>query len=70
MIIEDGKITGFGDVVDTKEHPRKQTIKKENKFYVYPIDKEGVERKWRYARQSVEQIKHLLRAKRLQLVMK
>ena len=64
MIIEDGKITGFGDVVDTKEHPIKQTIKKENKFYVYPIDKEGVERKWRYARQSVEQIKHLLRAKK------
>ena len=68
MIIEDGKITGFGDIVD-KKNIKKQTIKKK-KFYVYPIDKEGVERKWRYARQSVEQIKHLLRAKRLQLVTK
>ena len=29
-----------------------------------PIDKEGVERKWRYARQSVEQIKHLLKGKK------
>ncbi|USN52737.1 MAG: hypothetical protein H6759_01530 [Candidatus Nomurabacteria bacterium] len=27
---------------------------------VYPVDKEGVERKWRYARQSVEEIKDLL----------
>lgn len=64
MIIEDGKIIGFDGIVDIKEHPRRQTIKKGNKFYVYPIDKEGIERKWRYARQSVEQIKHLLRVKK------
>jgi len=29
--------------------------------YIYPIDKQGVERKWRYARQSVEKIKDLLK---------
>ncbi len=64
IIIKNKKVIGFGDVVNTKEHPKSQTIKKGNKFYVYPIDKESVERKWRYARQSVEQIKHLLRAKK------
>ena len=30
---------------------------------VYPVDAQGVERKWRYARGSVEGIKHLLRVK-------
>ena len=31
---------------------------------MYPIDTKGVERKWRYARQSVESIKQLLRVKK------
>lgn len=64
VIIEGGKIVGFGNVMGLKKHPKGQTVKTGNKFYVYPIDKEGVERKWRYARQSVEEIKHLLRAKK------
>jgi adenine-specific DNA-methyltransferase len=58
-----GKVVGFGDVLDDSEHP-KQTEEKDGLFYVYPIDKEGVERKWRYARQSVEEIQNLLRAKK------
>ena len=64
IIIEDEKIVGFGDVVAQDIHPEKKTEKKENQYYVYPIDKNGVERKWRYARQSVEEIKDLLRAKK------
>lgn len=63
IIVKGGKISGFGDVVPSQKHPKKQTIKVGNKHYVYPIDIRGVERKWRYARQSVEEIKHLLRAK-------
>lgn len=31
---------------------------------MYPIDKNGVERKWRYARQTVESIIDLLRVKK------
>lgn len=47
------------------EHPEKQTLKKKKEeFYIYPIDPKGIERKWRYARQSVEEIKNLLRAKK------
>ncbi len=64
IIIEDDKVVGFGDVVKDKEHPGKSTVKKGNKYYVYPVDKEGVERKWRYARQSVEEIQNLLRARK------
>lgn len=67
IIIENEKIIGFGDVLDNKIHPKTATIKKGNKFYVYPIDKEGFERKWRYAKQSIEEIRHLLRAKKTKI---
>jgi len=63
IIVEDGEINGFGDVLSDDEHPKAQTEKHGNRYYVYPIDKNGVERKWRYARHSIEEIKHLLRAK-------
>lgn len=63
VIVENDKIIGFGDVVDDNEHPE-QTVKIGKLFYVYPIDKDGIERKWRYARQSVDEIKNLLRVKK------
>ena len=61
VIVENGKIAGFGDVLADDIHPR-QTEKRKNQFFIYPIDVKKIERKWRYARQSVEEIKHLLRA--------
>jgi len=64
IIIENDKIIGFGDVVLSSMHPKKQTIKDGNKYYVYPIDPKGVERKWRYARQSVEEVSSILRLKK------
>lgn len=64
IIIKDDKIIGFGDVVESSLHPKTQTIRKNNEYLVYPLDPKGVERKWRYARQTVEEIKHLLRAKK------
>lgn len=64
IIIENDKIIGYGDVVDSLDHPKKQTVKKGNMFYVYPIDPKGIERKWRYARQSVEEVAHMLRCKK------
>jgi len=63
VIVENGEVTGFGDVLEDSLHP-KQTETHEGRFYVYPIDTKGVERKWRYARQSVDSIKHLLHAKK------
>lgn len=62
VIVENGKIVGFGDVSRDDEHPQ-QTEKHGNQFYVYPIDGKGVERKWRYARQAVESIWNMLRVK-------
>lgn len=59
-----GKIIGFGEVSEDSFHPKSANIKQKSKILVFPIDKEGVERKWRYARQSVEEIAHLLRAKK------
>ncbi|RHZ37599.1 site-specific DNA-methyltransferase [endosymbiont GvMRE of Glomus versiforme] len=63
IIVENEKIIDFGEVESDNYHPEKQTIEKNGRFYIYPIDKKNVERKWRYARQSVEKIKNSLRAK-------
>lgn len=62
VIVEDGKIIGFGDVCGDSEHPQ-QTEKHGNQYYIYPIDGKGVERKWRYARQTIESIWDSLRVK-------
>ncbi|WP_339346466.1 DNA methyltransferase [uncultured Sphingomonas sp.] len=62
ILVEGGEIVGFGDVSPDDYHP-KQTEIVGSTSYVYPIDRNGVERKWRYARQSVDSIKHMLRAR-------
>jgi len=64
IIVQNGKIIGFGDVLENGNHPKGQTEEKRGKYYVWPIDTRGIERKWRYARQSVESIKDLLKAKK------
>ena len=64
IIVENDEIVGFGDVAEDHEHPLTQTVSHGERDFVYPIDANMVERKWRYARQSVDEVKHLLRAKR------
>ena len=64
IVVENGEIVGFGDVLDSNEHPFAQTVPHKNGDFVYPIDQNMIERKWRYARQSVDEIKNLLRAKK------
>ena len=56
-------IIGFGDVSPDDYHPNGTNVMKGKEILVYPVDSKGVERKWRYAKQSVESIKHLLRAR-------
>lgn len=63
VLVKSGQIIGFGDVCADDHHP-KQTEGDGDIAKVYPIDQGGVERKWRYARQSVEDIAHFLRAKK------
>lgn len=62
ILVKNGEIVGFGEVVRDEVHPA-QTEQSGDVSYVYPIDRNGIERKWRYARQSVEAIRHMLRAK-------
>lgn len=64
IIIENGLVIGFTDVVPSEANPESQTVNINGQSIIYPIDPEGVQRKWRYARQSVEDIQHLLRAKK------
>ena len=63
VIVENGEVVGFGDVLDDDKHPSGQTETHGARDFVYPIDQNMIERKWRYARQSVDEIKHLLRAR-------
>lgn len=62
ILVKDGLITGFGDLCAEDEHPGSANIHiKDGVVAVYPIDESGVERKWRYARDSVESILYLLK---------
>lgn len=63
IMVKDAEIVGFGDVCADGRHP-KQTEVDGGISYVWPIDKNGIERKWRYARQSVETIASMLRARK------
>ncbi|MEM5793560.1 MAG: site-specific DNA-methyltransferase [Candidatus Aenigmatarchaeota archaeon] len=66
ILVKDEKIIGFGGIPDNNYHPKsKNIIRKDGIIEVWPIDTKGIERKWRYARQSVESIKHLLRVKKI-----
>lgn len=65
VIVKDNQIIGFGEVTPDDVHPNQtEYFEDADEYYVYPIDKQGVERKWRYARQSIENIWHMLRAKK------
>ena len=62
ILIKDNVIIGFGDVCDPDYHPNKNEYNLDNGIVsVYPIDNSGVERKWRYARKSVEQVADFLK---------
>lgn len=64
IVVENDEIVGFTDVVPNDINPDSQTVKEGGKSIIYPIDPAGIQRKWRYARQSVDTVKHLLRAKK------
>lgn len=63
IYVHGNKIVGFGDVCDDKFHPKANENLKDHIIAVYPIDNDGIERKWRYARQSIEEIRNLLNIK-------
>jgi adenine-specific DNA-methyltransferase len=57
-------VVGFGDVLpDDVNPPAANEEDPEGLILIWPIDGKGIERKWRYARQTVEGIKEKLRTR-------
>ena len=55
------EIVGFGDVLPDELHPTSEMEKQaDGTYYVWPIDVKNTERKWRYARDTIESVKHRL----------
>lgn len=57
IIIKGGKIIGFGDVCKPDYHPPVNVDLDDNKIGIYPVDQAGIERKWRYSRDTVDSIR-------------
>jgi adenine-specific DNA-methyltransferase len=53
------QVVDFGEVCKEGTHPQ-ANVNNGDFVEIYPIDKNGIERKWRYARQSVKEVKDLL----------
>jgi adenine-specific DNA-methyltransferase len=62
ILVKQGQIVGFGDVNNDDFHPGRSNIEDGDIIAIYPVDNQGIERKWRYARKSVDGIVHLLKA--------
>jgi len=62
IIVKGSAIIGFGDICSDSYHPGPSNKRRRDESVeVYPVDSSGVERKWRYARNSIENIRHLLK---------
>ena len=66
ILVKGNRIVGFGSVCRDDEHPSANVEGWDggDVLAVFPVDPKGVERKWRYSRDSVERIGHLLRVHR------
>jgi len=64
IFVRDNRIVGFGEVCPDDFHPGRSHVRRfDGIVEIYPVDQSGVERKWRYARQSIEQIAPLLKVR-------
>lgn len=63
IYVMNNNIVGFGDVwFDVEQHPVSANVLREDGIVeVFPIDGNGIERKWRYERGTVESIQQRLR---------
>lgn len=62
ILVKDQEIVGFGDVCDDSYHPGSPNIVRDDGIIeIYPIDAKGNERKWVWARDTVETIRNELR---------
>lgn len=64
FLVKNGTIVGIGDVPDNSFHPESANVRlADGTLQVWPMTDNGDEKKWRYARQSVESILGKLEAK-------
>lgn len=58
ILDSNNNIIEFGDIPDDSFSPPSQLVKRKNgTIEVWPIDSKGIEKKWRYARATVETVK-------------
>lgn len=75
VILDDKlNVVGFGDVLNDDLHPTGQVEQNnDDTISVWPIDKNGTEKKWRYARSTVESVKERMfverRGARLEVIL-
>lgn len=61
IYVKNNKIIGFGNVCKDDFHPKSANINRnDGTLEIYPIDSQGNERKWTFARQNVEKIQNEL----------
>lgn len=57
FLVKDGKIVGIGDVPENSFHPVSANVElADGTLQIWPMTDDGDEKKWRYARQTVESI--------------
>jgi len=57
IYVSNGEVIGFGDVCSDDFHPGSSNIiKSDGTIEIYPVDSDGVERKWLFERATVEDI--------------
>jgi len=62
IYVKNGQIVSFGEVCPDDFHPSSANeIQPDGTIAIYPIDPKGIERKWRYAQDTVGGIKEILR---------
>lgn len=64
IYVKDGSIIGFGDVCADEYHPSSANVEGNGCIEIYPIDSDGVERKWLFGRDTVEAIQGELSIKK------
>ena len=58
IVNESNEIIGFGGVLPNELHPKAQVeIQSNGTKFIWPIDVRGTEKKWRYARDTVESVR-------------
>jgi adenine-specific DNA-methyltransferase len=60
IYVSENKVVGFGDVCEENYHPNINETLEDGTVAVYPIDPKGIERKWRFAIDTVGAIKDQL----------